>query len=298
MVDFRKTYFLLPNLFTLASVFCGFYAITLCARLGDEGSDEDLLYKAALAIVVGLFFDATDGRIARLTRTQSELGLNLDSLADIVTFGAAPALLVYRWGLEGLGKVGMFVAFLFLACGALRLARFNVLSLREEASGKSTPGKYMIGLGIPIAANFIVGMVLVNHAIGLNHAVNQASIAVIVVVLSYLMISRVRFRSMKDLQANRRTLGAAVLVLVLAIIVSARISTPAVFMMLIATYVVLGLLEEVLFFRRRRAEEIASTQYEPEDDEGEVLAELGASGTRPVPPADSLEAAEVDVGAT
>jgi len=298
MVDFRKTYFLLPNLFTLASVFCGFYAITLCARLGDEGSDEDLLYKAALAIVVGLFFDATDGRIARLTRTQSELGLNLDSLADIVTFGAAPALLVYRWGLEGLGKVGMFVAFLFLACGALRLARFNVLSLREEASGKSTPGKYMIGLGIPIAANFIVGMVLVNHAIGLNHAVNQASIAVIVVVLSYLMISRVRFRSMKDLQANRRTLGAAVLVLVLAIIVSARISTPAVFMMLIATYVVLGLLEEVLFFRRRRAEEIASAQYEPEDDECEVLAELGASGTRPVPPADNLEAAEVDVGAT
>jgi CDP-diacylglycerol--serine O-phosphatidyltransferase len=298
MVDFRKTYFLLPNLFTLASVFCGFYAITLCARLGDEGSDEDLLYKAALAIVIGLFFDATDGRIARLTRTQSELGLNLDSLADIVTFGAAPALLVYRWGLEGLGKVGMFVAFLFLACGALRLARFNVLSLREEASGKAEPGKYMLGLGIPIAANFIVGMVLVNHAIGLNHAVNQASIAVIVVVLSYLMISRVRFRTMKDLQANRRTLGAAVLVLVLAIIVGARISTPAVFMLLITTYVMLGLLEEVLFFRRRRAEELATARYEPEDDEGDVLAELGANGTPQVPAGDSLEAAEVDVRAT
>jgi len=102
---------------------------------------------------------------------------------------------------------------------------------------------------------------------------------------------------MKDLQANRRTLGAGVLVLVLAIIVSARISTPAVFMTLIATYVVLGLLEEVLFFRRRRAEEIASAHYEPEDDEGEVLAELGASTTRPVPSAESLEAAEVDVGA-
>lgn len=274
MVDFRKTFFLLPNLFTLAGVFCGFYAITLCARLGDEGPDEDLLYKAALAIVVGFFFDGADGRIARMTRTQSELGLNLDSLADVITFGAAPSLLVYRWGLEGLGRVGMLVAFLFLACGALRLARFNVLSMRKSDLDKQ--GKYMIGLPIPMAANFIVGMVIVNHAIGLNHAVNQASIAVIVVVLSYLMISRVRFRSMKDLEANRRTFGAAVLLVALAIVVAAQISAPAVFMMLATTYVALGLVEEVLFFKRRREQARAAMVYRPDDDEREVLAELGA----------------------
>jgi CDP-diacylglycerol--serine O-phosphatidyltransferase len=294
MVDFRKTYFLVPNLFTLASVFCGFYAITLCARLGDEGSDEDLLYKAALAILIGLFFDTTDGRIARLTRTQSELGLNLDSLADIVTFGAAPALLVYRWGLESLGRIGLFVAFLFVACAALRLARFNVLAMR--AHHFAIPEKYMIGLGTPIAANFIVGMVLVNHAIGLNHAVNHASIAAIVVVLSYLMISRVRFRSMKDLRPNRRTLGAAVLVAVLAIIVAARISTPAVFLGLIATYVVLGLLEEVLFFRRRRAGRLAEADG-PEDDESDVLAELGADGSDPATSLDDIAPAEADARA-
>lgn len=288
MVDFRKTFFLLPNLFTLASVFCGFYAITLCARLGDEGPDEDLLYKAALAIVVGFFFDGADGRIARLTRTQSELGINLDSLADVITFGAAPSLLVYRWGLEGLGRAGMVVAFLFLACGTLRLARFNVLAMRKDPRRK--PGKYMVGLPIPMAANVIVGMVLVNHAIGLTHAINHASIAVIVVVLSYLMISRVRFRSMKDLEANRRTIGAAVLLAALAIVVGAQISAPAVFMMLAGTYVGLGLVEELLFFRRRRQHVRATTLYRPDDDERDVLAELGADGTTTEAPSMPIEA--------
>lgn len=279
-MDFRKTFFLLPNLFTLASVFCGFYAMTLCARLGDEGSEEDLLYKAALAILVGLFFDATDGRIARLTKTQSELGLNLDSLADVVTFGAAPALLAYRWGLENLGRAGLFVAFLYVAAGALRLARFNVLSLREGPDHK--PGKFMLGLPIPMASTVIVAMVLVNHTIGLERAENEIGIAAVVVVLSYLMISRVRFRSMKDLKWNRRTIGAVVLGLVLAVTVAARLHAPVVLMAIIGTYLVLGLLEEVLFFRRRRAEERRdnghdSGRYTPDDDEGEVLEELGAN---------------------
>lgn len=278
-MDFRKTFFLLPNLFTLASVFCGFYAITLCARLGQEGSEEDLLYKAALAILVGLFFDATDGRIARLTKTQSELGLNLDSLADVITFGAAPALLAYRWGLEDLGRVGLAVAFLFVAAGALRLARFNVLSMREGSD--HTPGKFMLGLPIPMAATVIVAMVLVNHAIGLERAENEIGIAGVVIVLAYLMISRVRFRSMKDLKWNRRTLGVVVVLAVLAVTLAAQIHTPAVLMTIIGTYLTLGLLEEVLFYRRRRAEELQEAQgpVTPDDDEGEVLEELGANET-------------------
>ncbi len=294
-LDFRKTYFLLPNLFTLACLFCGFYAITLCGRLGAEGTGEDVLYKAALAILLGLFFDATDGRIARLTKTQSELGLNLDSLADVVTFGAAPALLVYRWGLEDLGRVGMFFAFLFVACGALRLARFNVLSLR--GSGQAA-GKYMLGLPIPIAAQVIVALVLVNNAIGVHRAVNQVSIAILVGVLGYLMISGVRFRSMKDLKLNKRTLGFGFVLLVLGVIVAARIHAPAVFMLLIGLYIALGLTEEVLFFRRRRAEERASARAQmPADDEREVLAELGASESMdrsleedsgPIPPSPEL----------
>lgn len=275
-MDFRKTFFILPNLFTLASVFCGLYSVVLSARLGMEGSsDEDLLYKASLAIVFGLFFDSADGRIARLTKTQSELGIQLDSLADVITFGVAPSILVYRWGLEDLGRGGLFVAFLFVACGALRLARFNVLAMR--AQGK--PSKYFIGLPIPIAANMLVAMVLTNHAVGLTAGINQTSIAAVVVVLSYLMISRVRFRSMKDLRLSKRTLAAGAAIAALAVILTARINAPFVFLGLIGLFIALGLAEEILFYRRRRREAKAEQEPEaPEDDEDEVLAELGAQG--------------------
>src|SRR5215468_12337472 len=104
----RKTFFILPNLFTLSSVFCGFFAITLCA--GQPSMES--LYQAAIAICFAFFFDLADGRVARLTKTQSALGLQLDSLADVITFGAAPALLVYKWGLQHFfGRAGIFVAF-------------------------------------------------------------------------------------------------------------------------------------------------------------------------------------------
>src|SRR5579862_7755609 len=143
-VDFRKTYYILPNLFTLSSVFCGFVSVSLSAS-GQGGAD---LYQAALAICFGFFFDTADGRVARLTKTQTDLGRDLDSLADVVTFGVAPALLVYKWGLTSFGRWGMFVAGLYVCAGALRLARFNVLARREEvqAGGPKPPGKYTLGL--------------------------------------------------------------------------------------------------------------------------------------------------------
>src|SRR3954468_19991924 len=108
-MNIRKTFFILPNLFTLSSVFCGFFSITLCA--GEESIDS--LYQAAVAICFAFFFDMADGRVARLTKTQSDLGLQLDSLADVISFGAAPALLVYKWGLTRFGVWGIFIAFLF-----------------------------------------------------------------------------------------------------------------------------------------------------------------------------------------
>src|SRR5690349_9902668 len=124
-MNLRKTFFILPNLFTLASVFCGFFSITLSA--GADSSDSHSvfsLYEAALAICAGFFFDTFDGRIARLTKTQSVLGLQLDSLADVITFGVAPAMLVYKWGLTKFGLWGIFIAFTFCAAGVMRLARF------------------------------------------------------------------------------------------------------------------------------------------------------------------------------
>ncbi len=287
-MDFRKTYFILPNLFTLASVFCGFYSIVLAARLHTEGaaSDQELLYKASLAIVLGLLFDGADGRIARLTRTQSDLGMQLDSLADVITFGVAPAMLVYRWGLSELGIWGLVVAFVFVACGALRLARFNVLSMREQAEKarkaaagvqvSKTPGKYMMGLPIPIAANLLVALVLANHAIGVIEVSNHAAIAGVVVVLSYLMISRVRFRSFKDLRPNKRTIAVIVALAAACVIAFVRFNGPLVLVSLLSLFVVLGLAEEVVFYRRRRREELKQKAAdEPDDDEREVLEELG-----------------------
>jgi CDP-diacylglycerol--serine O-phosphatidyltransferase len=289
VVDFRKTYFILPNLFTLASVFCGLYSIVLTARLGEHGgvSDDELLYKASLAIVFGLLFDGADGRIARLTKTQSDLGVQLDSLADVITFGVAPSILVYRWGLLELGNAGLFIAFVFCACGALRLARFNVLAMREQQAkltapaqtpgeGKRKPAQF-IGLPIPIAANMIVALVLANHAIGVTEISNHAAIAVFVLVLSYLMISRVRFRSFKDVTLNKRSIAVGVVIIAFAVLTFVRINGPVVLIMLLSLFVLLGLAEEVVFYRRRRREEQAEKRVgEPDDDEREVLEELGA----------------------
>src|SRR3954471_2423525 len=123
----RKLMFVLPNLFTVSSIFCGFYALTLCAGAATPAQ----LYQAALAIFFAMFFDGIDGRVARLTRTQSDFGVELDSLADVMSFGMAPALLVYKWALAPLGFAGIFLAFAFATCGALRLARFNVMAHRK-----------------------------------------------------------------------------------------------------------------------------------------------------------------------
>lgn len=279
-MDFRKTYFLLPNLFTLAGCFCGFYAIAVCARLSDEGGGTDALYKASLAIMLGLFFDAADGRIARLTRTQSELGLHLDSLSDLVTFGVAPALVIYRWGLEGFGRAGLFIAFLFVAGGAFRLARFNVLSLRAI---DEKPGKYMLGLPIPVAATVVIGTVMAFHAIGINQTTNHILVAGLVTVLSYLMISRVRFRSMKDLKLTKRTTAVVGLLIASAVVVAVRISRPAVLILLVGCYITLGVIEEMILLRKgrverlraARAQALAPTPGDDVDNESDVLAELG-----------------------
>src|SRR6476619_6154708 len=156
-MNLRKTFFILPNLFTLSSVFCGFFAITLCS--GERSLES--LYQAAIAICFAFFFDLADGRVARLTKTQSNLGLQLDSLANVISFGAAPALLVYKLGLEHFfGRGGFFVAFLFVGAAALRLARFNVLAMQHD---DAKPGKFIVGLPVPAAAAVLVSIVVLNH---------------------------------------------------------------------------------------------------------------------------------------
>src|SRR5207248_5130694 len=126
--NLRKLMFDLPNQFTVSSIVCGVYSITLSA--GESTGDN--FYRAAVAIFFGSFFDAFDGRVARLTRTQSDFGVELDSLADVISFGVAPAILVYKWALSGLGIGGIAISSIYAACGALRLARFNVLAPAES----------------------------------------------------------------------------------------------------------------------------------------------------------------------
>ena len=116
-VNLRKLMFVLPNLFTVSSIFCGIYSITLCT--GDAASG-DQFFRAAIAIFFGNFFDAFDGRVARMTKTQSEFGVELDSLADVITFGVAPAILVYKWALASMGMLGMAICATYAACGAIR----------------------------------------------------------------------------------------------------------------------------------------------------------------------------------
>jgi CDP-diacylglycerol--serine O-phosphatidyltransferase len=280
-VDFRKTYYILPNLFTLSSVFCGFISISLSAS-GQGGSD---LYQAALAICFGFFFDTADGRVARLTKTQTDLGRDLDSLADVITFGAAPSLLVYKWGLTSFGRLGIFIAGLFMCAGAMRLARFNVLSRREEAAagGPKKPGKYTLGLPIPAAASVLVFMVLVAYHAGPYKLISESVVAGVVLALSYFMVSRIRFRSFKDLRLTRRTVQLAVIVAgSWVIVVMNGVSKALIFLVLMTAYIILGLGETVLQMRRRfvelrqekRAAAAASSDQPPRDEE--VLRELGA----------------------
>lgn len=273
-MDFRKTYYILPNLFTLSCVLSGFTSLALSAT---GRSDADF-YLAALAICFGFFFDTFDGRVARLTKTQTDLGRELDSLADVITFGAAPALLVYRWGLTSFGRLGVLMAGVYVCAGALRLARFNVLSRREEASGQTKPGKYTLGLSIPPAASVLVFMVIVSHNAGAFRVIGESSTAAIVLVLSALMVSRVRFRSFKDLRFSRRTAGVLLLVAgAYGAIVYAGLERASIFLFLVAAYIGLGLAEEVIFFRARRAEARAAREAKAAATaEEEVLRELGA----------------------
>jgi CDP-diacylglycerol--serine O-phosphatidyltransferase len=239
-LDLKKTLFLLPNMITLTSIFCGFDSIRVSAR----AQGEDDFYKAALLIVFAMFFDTLDGRVARATKTQSAFGLQIDSLADVVSFGVAPSMLVYEWTLHRLGTTGLVVAFLFTACGAVRLARFNVLSM-GEAGKPQKPGKYIVGLPIPGAAGILVAIVVANHAAaGVMGTAEYASVILGVTIgLSFLMVSTIRFRSFKDVKLNLRTVLFVLFAVGSSVVVSTQTKPAFVLIWLIGVYVMLGIFE-------------------------------------------------------
>ena len=262
-LDLRKTLFLLPNMITLSSIFCGFDSIRISATVDPSTGDDDF-YLASLLLVYALFFDMLDGRVARATKTQSAFGLQIDSLADVISFGIAPSLLVYRWSLYQRPIAGLVVAFLFTAAGAVRLARFNVLSMGE--SGKPTkPGKYIVGLPIPGAAGILVSLVIANHAIkgDLSGPTYVIPMIVLTAFLSFCMVSTIRFRSFKDLKLNARTVGLVLFAVASSAIISLKTKPEFVLVWLLSFYVLIGLIETVIavprdLVRRRREAEAAA----------------------------------------
>ena len=271
-INLRKAMFVLPNLFTVSSIFLGFYALVLCA--GEAAPQQ--LYQAALAIFFAQFFDAFDGRVARMTKTQSDFGVQLDSLADVVSFGAAPALLVYKWALAPLGFVGLFVAFSFAACGALRLARFNVLAAR----GDKGSSRFFVGLPIPLGAGAIVALVIAHYRQfgSTTNAASRIPIALVVILLSFLMVSTIRYRTFKDLHLSRRSLALFAFLSIAGVAVGIATRASFVLVVYMAAYVALGIAESLLAKARPardtsklpasvRAELAADEALEPDDED-------------------------------
>jgi CDP-diacylglycerol--serine O-phosphatidyltransferase len=231
----------LPNLVTLASVFCGLHAIRL---VSEPSTTADAVYRACVLLVFAMFFDLLDGRVARLTKTQSAFGLQLDSLADVISFGVAPALVVYHWALYRSPEVGSFTAFVFVAAGAIRLARFNVLS--SSNTGQPTkPGRHILGLPIPCAAAGLVAIVMADRAAGglLSRAENVGFVVFATLLLSLFMVSTVRFRSFKDLRFDRDSMLFVLFAVGTSAFVWYIFRPEYVLVWLLLVYVVIGLLE-------------------------------------------------------
>jgi len=233
----RRGIYILPNLFTTGVLFGGFYAIVQAMNARYE--------HAAIAIFVAMVLDGLDGRVARLTRTQSEFGAEYDSLADVVAFGAAPALVMYEWALRPLGRLGWIAAFAYCAATALRLARFNV---NIEVVDK----RYFQGLPCPAAAAVLAGFVWVIDDFDLQRAEWLHGLASAVTFFTAVtMVTSIPFYSFKDINFRRSVPFWAVLVIVLGLmLVSAN--PPMVLFGLFVAYAVSGYVLWAWTFRKSR----------------------------------------------
>jgi CDP-diacylglycerol--serine O-phosphatidyltransferase len=203
-IKMRKGVYILPNLFTTGNLFCGFWAIISVF--------QEKFFYAAIAILLAAVFDILDGKVARLSGAMSKFGVQYDSLADLVSFGIAPALLAFSWALRPYGKFGWLAAFVFVACGALRLARFNV----QSSSGET---KYFKGLPIPAAATMISLTILLYLRLIETGWVKDIIILIMIWVLAFLMVSNLRYFSFKELNLSKRKPFNLFILVILSMIV-------------------------------------------------------------------------------
>lgn len=238
----RRGIYLLPNLFTTAALFAGFYAVV--AAMGDRFAE------AAVAIFVAMIMDGLDGRVARLTNTASDFGMEYDSLSDMVSFGVAPALVMYQWGFQGLAeygwlwaKLGWIGAFFYTGCAALRLARFNV---RTAVVDK----RFFQGLPSPPAAAVVAGAVWLGTELGIEGGTLAIPAFVLTVAVAVLMVSNISYYSFKDFSLTKRVRFTTVLPLLL-VFVAIAINPPLVLFVVFGTFAASGPVISLLRWQRR-----------------------------------------------
>ncbi len=197
----RRGVYLLPSMFTMANMFCGYACIVYSMR-GEFAI-------AAPFIGYAIVLDMLDGRVARMTGTSSAFGVEFDSLADVISFGVAPAILSFRWGLEPLGRIGWAAGFLFVAAAAVRLARFNIQSGAQDK-------RYFVGLPSPAAAGVLTSTVFAYPA-GLHLPLHAVPVLAVVIVPALLMVSTIRFRSFKSIELQPRRNYAVLMLVALAL---------------------------------------------------------------------------------
>lgn len=232
----RRGIFLLPSLLTTGNLFCGFLALLL--------TTQHRYTEAALAILVAMVMDILDGKVARLTKTTTQFGVEFDSLADMVSFCVAPAFLLYAWALSPLGRAAWLAAFLFVVCGALRLARFNVASGTQDR-------RYFIGLPTPAAAGLVASTALILEGKELTRwellAISSATY-----VVALLMVSTFRYWSFKEVDFARRRPIEAIVVVVLGLLIIA--THPQVFFFVLFGLYVLSGPARGLWVKKREAQ--------------------------------------------
>ena len=235
----RRGIYLLPTLFTTGNLFCGFTSLVQ--------SSQQAFWAAAVLVIVAGVLDGLDGRIARMTGASSEFGVQFDSLADIVSFGIAPAFLVHQWGLTALGRRGWLIAFLFVACAAMRLARFNI---QRQVVDK----RYFVGLSSPAAAAVLTCTAFAFPERPAELGVSMV-VAGMVIAAALLMVSRIRYRSFKDIDLKRPRSYLSVLLMAAAGVVIGLADPPYALLALALAYALSGPLAYVwgLLQRGRRA---------------------------------------------
>jgi CDP-diacylglycerol--serine O-phosphatidyltransferase len=245
---FRRGVYLLPSMFTMANMFCG-YACIVHAMRGE-------LATAALFIGFAFVLDMLDGRIARMTGTTSAFGLEFDSLADVISFGVAPAILSFKWGLEPLGQIGWAAGFLFVAAAAVRLARFNIQSGTQDK-------RYFVGLPSPAAA-VVPAATVFAYPTGFQGYAEAWPVLSMVIIPALLMVSTIRYRSFKtlDLQARR----SYPVLFLLALGLAALASSPRVLLLVMAYTYLASAFIGLAWHRLRRRPPVQTTEGEKPQD--------------------------------